>query len=275
MDVAHAESISAAVIHTLLQVHGVDYRGVGLGNLGRPQGYLQRQVSRWLKQWELTKTRELEIVAQLQPWLAERTAALPSDLPSSLVHGDYRLDNLIFDRCDHRVMAVLDWELSTLGDPVADLALLLVYWSEASDTLRRKVPVAAGVTDRPGFWNRSQLVEEYAARSGLGLEHLDICVALQCFKLAVVLEQLHRRNIEGHQIGVAADSGSELAAAVPALLQLGSDVAHDGSLRRRSDAQNPGITPLGGTQPESTLQTVSRSSTVRQSALASKGENDG
>jgi aminoglycoside phosphotransferase (APT) family kinase protein len=225
-----AEGVSATTVEALVALHRADPAAADLDRLGRPDGYLQRQVSRWTEQWKLTKTRELDLVDELSSWLAERTAALPAGLPSSLVHGDYRLDNLILDKNDHHVRAVLDWELSTLGDPVADLAVLLVYWTEPADVLRRRVPVALGVTDGPGFWDRKQLVEAYARESGAPLEHLDLCVALQCFKLGVVFEQLHRRTLQGQQMGVAADDWNELAGAAPALMRIGLEVAHGGGI---------------------------------------------
>jgi aminoglycoside phosphotransferase (APT) family kinase protein len=139
-----------------------------------------------------------------------------------MVHGDYRLDNLILDPGTRQVRAVLDWEMSTLGDPLMDLALLLVYWEQPGDGLRRQVNVARNLTTGDGFWSREQLVGAYARASARPLDHLPVCLALACLKLAVVMESIHYRHLSGQAIDPLS---AGLGDAAPALLELGLAVA--------------------------------------------------
>ena len=225
-----AAGVSRTLVQGLARLHQVDVAAAGLADFGRPQGYLQRQVTRWGQQWSITKTRELASIDTLQTWLTEQVRDLPDDSPWSLVHGDYRLDNVILTPELSRLLAVLDWEMSTLGDPVADLAIALVYWTQAGDGLRAGIPVAQGVTSRPGFWTRQQVAEGYAVISGSDLRNLDLCVVLACFKLAVIMESIHFRNVGGNQIGATAERGEDMGAATEALAQLGLQVISRGGI---------------------------------------------
>lgn len=225
-----AGEISAALVGTLGRLHEVDVDAAGLDSLGRPQGYLERQVRRWGAQWETTRTRDLPDVDHLLGWLQDGVAGLPADAPWSLVHGDFRLDNLILDQRSAEVRAVLDWEMSTLGDPVADLAVSLVYWSRPGEELRHAIPVADSVTDGPGFWDRRRIVDEYAGATGRSLDHLDFCIALACLKLAVIMESIHYRNLAGQQLGTAAGADGSMGAAAEALARMGVRVASGGGL---------------------------------------------
>ena len=230
LTVAEREEVSGALIATLARLHSVDVEEAGLAELGRPHGYLPRQLSRWSKQWDLTKTRELPTMDRLAGQLASTLDGLPADLPWSLVHGDYRLDNVILATDTSDVQAVLDWEMSTLGDPLADLALSLVYWSEAGDRLRHRIPVAQNLTDADGFWSRGRQVEEYARVSGRSMDHLDVCTALACFKLAVITESIHARTLAGKQLGTAAGDLHAMGVATEALAALGLRVLADGTV---------------------------------------------
>lgn len=221
---------SAALVGALADLHRVDVDTAGLGDLGRPEGYLPRQLTRWTKQWELTRTRDLAAMDELRTRIESGMAALPDSPAWSLVHGDYRLDNVILEPTSPTVRAVLDWEMSTLGDPLSDLALTLLYWTQASDTLRHRVPVAEHLTDAPGFWSRAQLVDAYATASGLPLEHLDLCTALACFKLAVITESIHARTLSGKQLGTAAGDVHAMGVATEALADLGLAVTQVGTV---------------------------------------------
>ncbi|MET4638115.1 phosphotransferase family protein [Mycetocola sp. 2940] len=227
---AQADAVSSSLVTTLARLHGVDVQAAGLENLGRPEGYLVRQVVRWSDQWQRTKTRELDDMDALSAWLGERVGQVRPDAPWSIVHGDYRIDNVILDPTDHSVRAVLDWEMSTLGDPVSDLAISLVYWSEAADVLRQDIPVSTGVTAGAGFWTRERIVEEYADQTGFDLGHLDTCVALACFKLAVIMESIHKRTRDGQQLGTASTDDGAMGVAATALARLGRSVTDGGEV---------------------------------------------
>lgn len=223
--------VSTALVHAMADLHAIDVQDAGLAELGRPDGYLPRQVSRWSRQWQLTKTRDLASVDALRGWLANRVTRLPADLPSALVHGDFRLDNVILDAERPEVRAVLDWEMSTLGDPVADLAVSLTYWSTPADSLRRSVPVANRVTEAAGFFDRAQFVDEYVRLTGRDVDHLDFCTALACFKLAVIMESIHYRSLEGNQLGTSGhDDAESMGAAAEALAELGLAVTRLGTI---------------------------------------------
>ena len=225
LSAADAGVLSAELMDTLAELHAVDAAAVGLGDFGRPEGFLARQVQRWRQQWELSKTRELPAIDALATWLDERVATIPLNAPWSVVHGDYRLDNCIIDPVEPRVRAVLDWEMSTLGDPLMDLATILVYWSRPGDALRHEIRFAAFVTDRDGFWERDALVRRYAEVSGRDLGHLDVCIALSGFKLAVIMESIRKRTLAGQQLGADTSLADGMAAATDALAQMGLLVA--------------------------------------------------
>jgi len=225
-----ASEISQEIVDTLARLHAVDPAAAGLDQLGKPVGYLQRQVKRWGEQWQITKTRELPEIETLHAWLEMAIAKVPESLPTSIVHGDYRIDNVILASQKSDIVAVLDWEMSTLGDPISDLAISLVYWSQETDTLRKRIPVAEDVTSGPGFWSRQQVLDRYVSQTGLDISHLDECVALACFKLAVIMESIHHRNLSGQQLGAAAGAQSTMGEATVALTELGLAVTHQGAI---------------------------------------------
>ena len=219
-----AADVSASLVDTLVALHAIDPAIAG----GRTaEGYLQRQVARWSEQWQLTQVKPVEDVDRLAAWL---TAHVPGVTMSALVHGDYRLDNAILDPQTGRVRAVLDWEMSTVGDPVADLAVMLVYWTQSDDGRRAHVPVAEHITSSPGFWRREQIIDAYASASGRSLDHLDFCVVLACFKLAVIMESIHMRATKGQQRGVSAGDAQALAYATQMLAAMGHEVIEQGAV---------------------------------------------
>jgi aminoglycoside phosphotransferase (APT) family kinase protein len=183
-----------SLIDVMADMHAVDVDAVGLGDLGRKEGYIERQLRRWYKQvkgsQELTK-RELPDVDVVHDALA---AKMPEQGPAAIVHGDYRLDNCMVGR-DGKVAAVLDWELCTLGDPLADVGLLMVYWNDPSDTDPALAAASATATD--GFPRRAELLERYAARSGRDLSSVDDYVAFGYWKLACLLEGVYARYAAG------------------------------------------------------------------------------
>jgi len=204
--------IGERVVDTLVEIHSVDPDAVGLGDLGRKEAYVERQLKRWQGQWEKSKTRELPLVDEVHERLAAR---VPEQGPATIVHGDYRLDNMILAPGGREVAAVVDWELCTLGDPLADVGMLLVYWSEAGDDF---MPLFAPATIVPGFPSRDQVRERYAERSGRDLSQVDYFAALGYWKLAIILEGVYARYAEG-QYGETEDAFKEFAKIVERLAE--------------------------------------------------------
>jgi aminoglycoside phosphotransferase (APT) family kinase protein len=182
--------IGERVVDTLVAIHEVVPDLVGLGELGKKEDYVARQLHRWQGQWEKSKTREIPLVEAVHDKLAAR---VPEQGPAALVHGDYRLDNMILDDAGE-VAAVVDWELCTLGDPLADVGLLLVYWGEEGDEL---MPLFEPATVAPGFPSRAEVKARYAERSGRDLSEIDFFVALGYWKLAIILEGVYSRYAKG------------------------------------------------------------------------------
>jgi aminoglycoside phosphotransferase (APT) family kinase protein len=175
------------LIDVLADLHAVDPDAVGLGDLGRREGYIERQVRRWSGQWEQSKTHELRAIDEVAVALATR---MPVQRGVSIAHGDYRFGNVLVDPGSGRVTAVLDWELCTLGDPLADVGYLGVYW-EQPGTLTGDVTIA------PGFTAYPDLLQRYATRTGRDLEGIDFYVAFGCWRLAVICEGVYARYVEG------------------------------------------------------------------------------
>ncbi len=184
---------SRSLVDTMAAIHAVDLDTAGLSDLGRHEGYIARQLKRWYGQWEQSKTRDLPLVEEVHDALAAR---IPQQGPATIVHGDYRLDNsIVSDAGD--VVAVLDWEICTLGDPLADIGLLHVYWTGPDDEPSAWGGGASGATTAAGFWNRSQLAPRYAEVSGRDLAELDFYVAFGFWKLACIVEGVYARYLGG------------------------------------------------------------------------------
>ena len=203
---AQIEAYTAELIRVLARLHNVDYKSVGLDGFGKPTGFVQRQVATWSRQWERVKTRELDDVARLRDALH---STVPAASETSIVHGDYRVDNVILDKIDvGSITAVVDWEMSTLGDPLTDIALMCVY----------RQPVFDVVLGMSAAWTSCRypaaddLAERYARESGRELAHWDFYTALANFKLAVISEGITHRA----RLGVDAGGGAELAAELAA-----------------------------------------------------------
>ena len=182
-------AIGERVVETLVTIHAVDPDAVGLGELGKKADYVARQLHRWNGQWEKSKTRDVPLVDEVHERLVAR---IPEQGRATIVHGDYRLDNMILTDSGE-VAAVVDWELCTLGDPLADVGMLLVYWGEEGDDL---VPLEPA-TQAPGFPSRDDVRRLYAERSGRDLTEIDYYVALGLWKLAVILEGVFARYSAG------------------------------------------------------------------------------
>jgi aminoglycoside phosphotransferase (APT) family kinase protein len=198
-----------SIADVLAAIHAVDPDEVGLGDLGRKEGYIARQLKRWYTQFEQSKTREIPLVDEVHHFLSER---IPEQGPPAIVHGDYRLDNCMLDP-NGAVRAVLDWELCTLGDPLADVGLLLVYWNEPGDD---RSALLGAPTTAEGFPSRQQLVDRYATTSGRDVGDVDFYVAFGYWKLACILEGVYARYVGG-AMGHQATQFEGFAAQVVAL----------------------------------------------------------
>jgi aminoglycoside phosphotransferase (APT) family kinase protein len=178
------------LIDVLAELHAVDIDAVGLGDFAKREGYIERQVKRWSTQWENSKTRELPAIDDVATTLRER---MPVQHGVSIAHGDYRLGNCLTDVRAGRVAAVLDWELCTLGDPLADVGYLGVYWfsGDPSQT-RANDPTSAG-----GFASYEELLERYATTTGRDLSGIDYYIAFSCWRLAVISEGVYARYLHG------------------------------------------------------------------------------
>jgi aminoglycoside phosphotransferase (APT) family kinase protein len=189
-DEAGRRHVAESLVDTLAGLHAVDFDAAGLGELGRRDGYAERQLKRWLRQWESSKTRELPKMDETHALLSDR---IPPQDATAIVHGDYRLDNVIVAPSGE-IAAVVDWELCTLGDPLADLGLLMVYWAEPGDKV---IPLTRSPTLASGFPGRAELAARYAERSARDVGALDFFVALGYWKLAAILEGVYARYTAG------------------------------------------------------------------------------
>lgn len=181
-------------LDTFVELHDSDYESVGLGDLGRPEGYVERQVTNWGKQYLKAKTDEIKAAPFVMQWLQDNQ---PKEYEHSLIHNDYKYDNVVFENDSwQNLTAVLDWEMCTLGDPLMDLGGSLAYWSMASDheMIVKNLP---SPTAMPGNPSRSELVEMYAQKSGRNIDNLVFYYAFGLFKLAVIVQQIYYRYHKG------------------------------------------------------------------------------
>ncbi len=181
---------SEHIIDVLADLHAVDVDTVGLGDLAKREGYVERQVKRWSTQWHQSKTRELPAIDEVARLLGER---LPAQVGVSIAHGDFRFGNCLTNMSTGKIAAVLDWELCTLGDPLADVGYLGVYWFDGNAAnVRANDPTSAG-----GFLSYQQLLDRYAQRTGRDLSGIDYYVAFSCWRLAVITEGVYARYLHG------------------------------------------------------------------------------
>jgi aminoglycoside phosphotransferase (APT) family kinase protein len=189
-----AQKISQALVDTLARFHAVDYQSIGLGQLGKPAGFVKRQVEGWYRRWQAAKATDLEEMDLVYDWLRSN---LPETREFSLVHNDYKLDNVMLsDQDPGKIVAVFDWDMCTLGDPLSDLGALLAYWTEPTDPtyFQATARMPLGV---PGFFSRSELVERYALVSGRSVRDIKYYHALSLFRLAVIIAQIYIRYVRG------------------------------------------------------------------------------
>jgi aminoglycoside phosphotransferase (APT) family kinase protein len=186
-------AIGESLVRVLVDLHAVDWRAAGLDDVGHPDGYLQRQVNGWTERYARARTRHIEGVTALAHWLQK---TLPASPPPTVIHNDYKLNNLLLDTQDpRRVSAVLDWEMATIGDPLSDLGSLLAYWNEPDET--EMMGSMRSVTRESGFPSRDDVAALYARLSGRDLSDLDWYLAFSYFKVGVILQQIYVRWLRG------------------------------------------------------------------------------
>jgi aminoglycoside phosphotransferase (APT) family kinase protein len=192
---AERRRIAEQLIDALVEIHAVDWRAVGLEGFGKPTGYLERQLRRFGGLWELNRTREIPSVERVGAWLAKN---MPESGPATIVHGDFRLGNTIFAAsAPARLTGVLDWEMATIGDPLADVGYLCMMWTERGDPEKGLREALGAVTRREGFPTREELIALYERRSGRSMRDLRWYTALAVWKSAVFMEGNYKRAVAG------------------------------------------------------------------------------
>ena len=186
--------ISESFIDNLAELHGIDYVAAGLGDLGKPQGYVTRQVEGWIKRYQNARTDDIQEMERIASWLVEHK---PAETGGCLIHNDYKYDNLVLDLQDvSRIKAVLDWEMATLGDPLMDLGSTLGYWVDPDDPEDWQKH-SFGLTTRPGNLNREQLLHRYIAKSGRTVSDPVFYYSYGLYKIAVIVQQIYARYKQG------------------------------------------------------------------------------
>ena len=186
--------IAAGLVRTLAELHAVDFEAAGLGELGRPEGYVRRQIEGWTKRYALAETDSIPEADKVASWLRD---SMPTESGASLIHNDFKHDNVILDANDwSRLIAVLDWEMATLGDPLMDLGTSLAYWTEPSDP-PALVQARLSPTTLPGTPTRAEVVEQYARETGRDVHNVVFYYAYGLFKVAVIVQQLYARYVTG------------------------------------------------------------------------------
>jgi aminoglycoside phosphotransferase (APT) family kinase protein len=186
--------VSEALVDALSDLHAIDIAANGLADLGKPSGFVERQVRGWTERWQRSKTTDLSEMDALAEWLIRRLP--PDPLRPTILHGDFKLDNVMLDADDvGRIVSVFDWEMSALGDPLVDVGILLAYWAPTTPPGQRDALVS--VTDRPGWFSREEIVERYASRSGRDMSAIRFYETFAIFKVAVVIQQIFYRYMHG------------------------------------------------------------------------------
>jgi aminoglycoside phosphotransferase (APT) family kinase protein len=195
LDARFLRRLSERFVDVLADLHALDVNAIGLTGIGRPEGYIRRQVDGWTRRYDAARTHEHPEVELAARWLADH---VPDRTVAALVHNDFKYDNLVLDPADpSRILAVLDWEMATVGDPLLDLGTSLAYWVNASDPPQLRT-LGLGLTSLPGNLSRAELVERYAARSGSDPGDVVFAYVFGLFKVAVIAQQIYARYERGH-----------------------------------------------------------------------------
>jgi aminoglycoside phosphotransferase (APT) family kinase protein len=189
-----ARRVSESFLDNLALLHSLDYSSIGLADLGKPQGYLERQVRGWIERYHGSKTHDIPEVETISAWIQQH---MPSSSGAALIHNDYKYDNVVLDPNDlTRIIGVLDWEMCTIGDPLTDLGSALAYWVDASDP-PEIFETRWGPTTYPGSLTRAQLVQSYAQKTGRDVSEMAFYLVFARFKIAVIVQQIYYRYHQG------------------------------------------------------------------------------
>ena len=205
-------SVGYEMVDGLARLHAVDFRAVGLEGFGRPEGFLERQVGRWTRQFELQSVRKLPLFGRIGAWMEENR---PPSTEPAIIHGDFHLDNCLFGRDEPRLQAIIDWEMATVGDPLLDLGLALAFWGRR-DVEPCAMPRIEAVSRLEGSPERDELVERYARATGRPVAHMPYYLCLAFWKLAAIVEGAYAQYVEGL---VDNEYSADLAQDVPLLLE--------------------------------------------------------
>src|SRR5271163_797941 len=219
-----AKKLSEAFVDNLAQLHSLDYVAVGLADLGKPQGYLERQVRGWIERYAGSQTHDLPEVERISAWMK---ANMPAASDAALIHNDYKYDNVVLDPQEiPRIIGVLDWEMCTIGDPLTDLGTALAYWVDANDPEELQ-KIRWGPTNHPGSLTRAQLAERYAGSTGRDISGIAFYLTFARFKLAVIVQQIYYR----YHMGLTKDERfASMPSRIKDLLQASLRGAQAGSI---------------------------------------------
>ena len=190
---ADARRACELLVDALVELHAVDYQAAGLGDFGKPAGYVERQVKGWIERYTGSQTDDIPAMTTAGAWLA---ASMPADSPPSLIHNDFKFDNVIFDPGLTQITGVLDWEMATIGDPLMDLGTSLSYWMQHDDAALFQQPLF-GVTTKPGMMRRGEVAQRYFEKSGRRTDHIVFYYVFGLYKTAVILQQIYFRFAKG------------------------------------------------------------------------------
>jgi aminoglycoside phosphotransferase (APT) family kinase protein len=189
-----ARRVSESFLDNLALLHGLDYNQIGLADLGKPQGYLERQVRGWIERYHGSKTHDIPEVETISNWIQQH---MPASSAAALIHNDYKYDNVVLDPSDlTRIIGVLDWEMCTIGDPLADLGSALAYWIDSNDPAEI-LETRWGPTTYPGSLTRAQLVQRYAEKTGRDISDVAFYLVFARFKIVVIVQQIYYRYHQG------------------------------------------------------------------------------
>jgi aminoglycoside phosphotransferase (APT) family kinase protein len=191
---APARRLCESFLDNLALLHGLDYNSMGLADLGKPQGYLERQVRGWIERYHGSKTHDIPEVETISSWIQQH---MPSSSDAAFIHNDYKYDNVVLDPHDlTRIIGVLDWEMCTIGDPLSDLGSALAYWVDRGDP-PEILETRWGPTTYPGSLTRTQLVQRYAQKTGRDVSDMAFYLVFARFKIAVIVQQIYYRYHQG------------------------------------------------------------------------------